>query len=211
MARHARRSLPPFALGLCVTLSLFSCAHGKRGCRGKNAAKCAWEKAEKGPTAQAPGPGAGPEALPAEPGDPLAPTRPDEWERATQILGAAWTMMGEGVDREALAAAAREGCAEEPATRGGESGSWTCALADAPVLAGRDFVLEVGADGVIALTAFNLGEGEASTLLDDASQRWRPLCDEDFAPYTPRGEAGEFRMCLDRRPFARPIAFHARS
>ena len=116
-------------------------------------------------------------------------------EAAARDFAAAGVVPLYGIN-EALAAAAREGCAEEPATRGGESGSWTCALADAPVLAGRDFVLEVGADGVIALTAFNLGEGEASTLLDDASQRWRPLCDEDFAPYTPRGEAGEFRGCV---------------
>ena len=175
-------------------MSSSGCAHGKAKCRGKNAAKCAWEDAEKGTETSEPGatqPGA-----PLEPGDPLAPTRPDQWERATQILGAAWTMMGEGVDREALASVAREGCAEEPATRGGERGSWTCKLTDAPVLAGRDFVLEVGGDGVIALTAFNLGEGEASSLLDDASRRWRPLCSEDFAPYTPPGADGEFRGCV---------------
>jgi hypothetical protein len=126
----------------------------------------------------------------------LAPSHRDEWDRATEVLAEAWTMMGEGVDREALAEVTRTRCAEEPTSRGRDRNTWTCPLTRPPVLAGRDFLLEVGADGVIALTAFNLGEGEATELLADATTRWTPLCSGEFAPYTPRKAGGVFKGCV---------------
>ena len=46
------------------------------------------------------------------------------------------------------------------------------------------------------MTAFNLGEGEASGLLRDAIERWSPLCSEEFAPYPPSQVAGEFTGCV---------------
>lgn len=181
----------PFAL-LLGAASQAACAHGE--CRGRDEARCAWEKAER---AKRPGQGQDSgDATGYVPGDPLATTTPDQWDRATEVLGEAWTMMGEGVDRAARAEVVRSGCAEEPTTRPGEQDTWTCQLSQAPVLAGREFMLEVGRDGVIALTAFNLGEGEAVGLLEDASRRWRPLCADDFAPYTPPRASGEFRGCV---------------
>lgn len=165
---------------------------GSKDCKGKSETQCAWEQAEGAAQPSTPGIS----APTYNPRDPLTPTTQDDWDRATQVLGEAWTMMGEGVDREALAQVARNHCAEDPATRGGDTGSWTCQLTEAPVLAGRAFILEVGGDGVIALTAFNLGEGEASGLLRDAIERWSPLCSEEFAPYPPSQVAGEFTGCV---------------
>ena len=161
-------------------------------CKGKSDTQCAWELAER--ASKPPGT--------SDPDDPSAPiesytqTTQDEWDRATSLLGAAWTMMGEGVDRGAVAEVLRASCSEEPTTRKAERDSWTCPLLDAPALAGRDFLLEVGGDGVVALTGFNLGEGEAKNLLAEAAKRWNSLCGSTFAPYTPPEQGGEFRGCV---------------
>jgi hypothetical protein len=190
------RLRPLLIAGLLAAAStLGACAHrrGDKACRGKSEAQCAWEKAERGDESA---PREDRELTGYNPGDPLTPTGQDQWDRATEILGAAWTMMGEGVDRQALAEVARDACAEPPTARTGDEASWTCPLQDAPVLAGRDFILEVGGEGVIALTAFNLGEGESSGLLDEAVGRWKPLCAQDFAPYTPPRASGDFRGCV---------------
>ena len=190
------RIRPVLTAGLLLGGSLLgACGHrrGQGDCRGKNEAQCAWERAERGAESK---PTKNGELPRYTPGAPLTPQRQDQWDRATEILGEAWTMMGEGIDRQAMAEVAREGCAEAPTSDSADDDNWTCPLRVPPVLAGRDFILEVGGEGVIALTAFNLGEGESAGLLDEAARRWRPLCTQDFAPYTPPRANGDFRGCV---------------
>lgn len=170
---------------------------GDPRCAGKNASECAWDKAVRG---DRPAAATGDEVEAwRDPGE-ASRTPDDEWTRATEILGEAWTLMGEGVEGDAVAAQAKKWC--DPNLVTGPStperkDAWSCDLEDPPRLSGRALRLEVGDEGVVALSVANLGEGEATALIDGAAERWGPLCTQRaFGEMPARGPAGTYRGCV---------------
>ncbi len=191
--RHARALA--LVVGLCALAAESGCANRKDPrCGRRSATECAWDDAV----------GAG------RPGetrdddevgwfDPRLPTRTptDEWTRATEILGEAWTLMGEGVEGKAVSVQAQKWCDPQRLNPGPDGRGWVCDMLEAPELGGREARLEFGREGVVALTMMNLGEGEAAKLLADAAERWGSLCSGGaFETMPARGAEGSYEGCV---------------
>lgn len=185
------------ALALSTLLPALGC-RGRAGadCESNNATRCAWEKAVSNSRGDATGGEGRSDGSSLYRGAQEAPNEDANWDRASQILGEVWTLLGDGVDGQAVELRARAWCEGELSPGRQGDASWSCALIDPPRFEGRDLGLEVNADGIVALTAFNLGEGEALKLLNDAVEHWRALClSKDFEPYQGRDRNGDFRGC----------------
>lgn len=104
--------------------------------------------------------------------------------------------MGEGVEGEAVVERVSRWCSIQPGEQLDAQPTWSCALTEPPRFEGREMTLEASADGIVALSAANLGEGEAIQLVSDAAEQWRALCTTDFTPYPSRGPEGEHLGCV---------------
>jgi len=114
------------------------------------------------------------------------------WGRADLILGQMSVLMADGLEPVVIGAQARGYCQSAPSL---VESAWSCVPDDAPRVLGRELNLEVGDDGVVALTARGLPADESQKMADAARLRWASWCTEPFRRLAGPDESEQFAVC----------------
>ena len=175
------------------------CAHD-RPCRGRSAAECAWVQAVGARSStQDTSPGDAPERRTTV---ELAGSTSDEWGSVERMLGKMAVLMADGMGPRVTAAQARQFCDDAPGSTAAETGdtrgAWFCRPADETSIQGHKLMIEVGTDGVVALSARPLTPDEAHQAGNAAEKRWSAWCESPFRDHDEDGDAdaaARVRLC----------------
>lgn len=156
-----------FALGIGGACSRLPARKGP--CQGTDLARCEFERAI--------------DQAKAKEAEKIAMAQREREQ--TQLQGWAWAdalvqefanALGDGMDAEIVHTRTENHCGFELGVNRSAQESWVCALASPLELGGARFVLEYSPDGVLSLASDRLDAEQSQRLLEQAVQRWRPLC-----------------------------------
>jgi hypothetical protein len=182
-----------------VTSGAFGCAHDRR-CRGRSAAECAWVEAV----------GARSPAERASNGDQsgrrttveLAGSTSNEWGSVERMLGKMAVLMADGMGADVTTEQARRFCddapGDAPVANEERGNAWFCRPAEDASIHGHELMLEVGSDGVVALSARPLTTEEATEAGNAAEARWSDWCEAPFRDHDDDagdGAISRVRLC----------------
>lgn len=182
----------PLAPVLPALLVVLACQHGRnpRDCAGMTREQCLFERGKSGKTDGRTDPSSD------GTGDVEVEFESEGWTRMEQMLREAAGWLADGLGGEVVSEQAKQWCADEPSVLDkGHGPSWACHVQDPPRVAGRDFTLESGDSGILAVAARDLDGDQSQDLIRQAKSRWRDWCVGSGFSAIERFAEEEFQSC----------------
>ena len=183
---------PRLAPALLAAALVPACQHGRkpRDCAGMSREQCLFERGKSGKTdgrEDRRGRGKGEVEVELE---------SEGWTRMEQMLQEAAGWLADGLGGQVVSEQAKQWCAGEPSVLDkGHGPSWACHVEDPPRIAGRDFTLESGESGILAVAARDLDGDQSQELIRQAKSRWREWCVGSGFSAIERFAEEEFQSC----------------